>query len=92
MAALLRKVDSVRCKELVRRTSRRSSPVEQTPQPKLVPGKRWVTKKLALVHICLHLVIISRKSFATAEAKNVSFAIYVSGPLGAGLIPQASVT
>ena len=35
--ALLRKVDRFRCKELGRRTGRRSSPMEQTPQPKPVP-------------------------------------------------------
>ena len=34
-------VDSMQCKELGKRTGRRSSPMEQTPQPKLVPGKRW---------------------------------------------------
>ena len=41
MGALLRKVDSIRSKELGRRTGRGSSPMEQTPQPKLVPGKKW---------------------------------------------------
>ena len=43
MAALLRKVDSVRCKELESWSGRRSSPMEQTPKPKLVPGNRWGT-------------------------------------------------
>ena len=43
--ALLRIVDSAQRKELGRQTIRRSSPVEQTPQPKLIPGKRWGTKK-----------------------------------------------
>ena len=33
MSALLRKVDSVWCKELGRWIGRRSSPMEQTPQP-----------------------------------------------------------
>ena len=66
--------------------------MEQIPPAQVGTREEVGNKKLALVHICLHLVIISRKSFATAEAKNVSFAIYVSGPLGAGLIPQVSVT
>ena len=46
MAAQLRKVDSKRCKELGRQTGRWSSLIEQTPKPKLVPGKRLGTKKL----------------------------------------------
>ena len=45
LAALLIKVDSLRCKELGGQTGRRSYPMEQTPQPKLVPGKRWGIKK-----------------------------------------------
>ena len=45
MAALLRKVDCVLCRELGRRTGRRSSPMEQTLQPKRIPGKRWGNKK-----------------------------------------------
>ena len=39
MAALLRILDSVWCKELGRQIGRRFSPMEQTPQPKLVPWK-----------------------------------------------------
>ena len=39
--ALLRKVDRFRCKELGRRTGRRSYPMEQTPQTMLVPWKWW---------------------------------------------------
>ena len=38
--AMHRKLDSIWHKELGRWTGRRSSPMEQTPQPKLVPGKR----------------------------------------------------
>ena len=37
-------VDSMQCKELGKRTGRRSSPMEQNPQPKLVPGKSWKIK------------------------------------------------
>ena len=40
----LRQLDSVRRKKLGRRTGR-SSPMEQISQPKLVPRKRWGTKK-----------------------------------------------
>ena len=39
---MLRKVDSAQRKELGRQTSL----VEQTPQPKLIPGKRWGTKNV----------------------------------------------
>ena len=46
MVVLLRKVDSVQCNEQGRWTGRRSSPMEQTSQPKLVPVKRWGTKKV----------------------------------------------
>ena len=48
MVALLRIVDSVRCKELGRQAGRRSSPMEQTLKPKLIPGKRWRGKKAKL--------------------------------------------
>ena len=44
--ALLRIVDSAQRMELGRQTSRRPSPVEQAPQPKLIPGKRWGTKNV----------------------------------------------
>ena len=45
MAALLRKVDSVRCKELGRRTGRRSSPMEQTPSPSWYQGRGGEQKR-----------------------------------------------
>ena len=48
MAALLRKVDSIPFKELGKQTGRRSSLMEQTLQPKLVPGKRWGAKTIIL--------------------------------------------
>ena len=48
MAGLLRKMDSVQHKVLGRQTGRRYSPKEQSPQPKLVAGKRWRAKLLSL--------------------------------------------
>ena len=51
MAVMLRKVDSVRCKEQGRWTGWRSSTMEQTSQPKLVPVKRGEQKNEQIVPI-----------------------------------------
>ena len=45
VAVLLPIESGIRGKELGGQTSRRSSLMEQTPQPKLVPGKRWGKSK-----------------------------------------------
>ena len=67
MAVLLRKVDSVRGKELGRQTGRRSSPMELTPQLKLVPRKRWGTKKF--------IYLLSNEKLTLFAAASDSFAL-----------------